>query len=220
MIPLYKQLAEKIKIDIEKVEVNTPILSERDLALKYNISRMTARKAIDELVSDGYLYRDTNKGTFVSDSKLHKQIYSNWLFSSIGDASTTNIIYFDIKKDDVKIAELLNMSYEDYFMRVVKVNHIDVPVSIDEIYINKFLAKEKRIDNREDIAHIHKFIEGFVIKQKFTPCIVPIKYAAMLHVKVNSILMRVDCEILTKNGETFAHIISYINDKYEVAVTL
>ncbi len=220
MIPLYKQLADKIKADIQNIEVNAPILSERDLAVKYNISRMTARKAIDELVNDGYLYRDTNKGTFVSDSKLHKQINSNWVFSSIGETCKSNIIYFDIKKEDIKVAELLSISGEDYFIRVVKVNYNDKPVSIDEIYINQFLAKEKRIDNRENIANIHKFIEGFAIKQKFTPIIVPIKYAAMLHVKVNSLLMRVDCEILTKNGQKFAHIISYINENYEVAVTL
>ena len=217
MIPLYKQLVKKIRNDIEMVEVNSPILSERELAVKYSVSRMTARKAIDELVHEGFLYRDTNKGTYVSDAKLHK---NNWVFSGIGDTCSYNIIYFDTKKDDKFIADLLLMDEQDYFIRLIKKNYNDNPVSIDEIYINKYLAKNKKIDNRQDIANIHKFIDGFTIIQKFTPVVVPIKYAALLKIKVNCLIMRVDCEILTKSGDKFAHIISYISDKYEVAVTL
>ena len=40
---------------------------ERDLAEMLNVSRITVRKAIDELVEDGLLIRKQGSGTFVSN---------------------------------------------------------------------------------------------------------------------------------------------------------
>ncbi len=44
-----------------------PIIAERKLAEIYNIGYMTARRAIDDLVEDGLLYRKPRKGTFVAE---------------------------------------------------------------------------------------------------------------------------------------------------------
>jgi len=44
--------------------------SETDLAGTYAVSRMTARHALTELVSEGYLYRVHGKGTFVSRPRI------------------------------------------------------------------------------------------------------------------------------------------------------
>jgi len=43
------------------------IYSENELALKFSVSRMTARKAIDKLCSEGVLIRSQGLGTFVAD---------------------------------------------------------------------------------------------------------------------------------------------------------
>lgn len=46
--------------------LNQQIPSEDELCRKYNISKITVRQAINNLVSDGYLMKIQGKGTFVS----------------------------------------------------------------------------------------------------------------------------------------------------------
>lgn len=68
--PLYQQVKSKILHKIASLSANSSIPSERALSLEFEVSRMTVRKAIDELVDEGILYRDKTRGTFVSDKEL------------------------------------------------------------------------------------------------------------------------------------------------------
>lgn len=75
-VPLYYQLKEIIKEDIDKGRLvpGQPIMSERELGERYNISRMTVRQAVSELVNEGYLYRQHGKGTFVADLTIKRSL--------------------------------------------------------------------------------------------------------------------------------------------------
>lgn len=54
-LPLYYQLAEALKTKIEEGQLNTHerLPSERELSERFNVSRMTARKALSEIESEG-----------------------------------------------------------------------------------------------------------------------------------------------------------------------
>ena len=73
-VPKYFQLASILRQKIEdgEWEPRSPIPSERQLEVLYNISRTTIREAIDSLVQQGFLYREHGRGTFVSPQKLQK----------------------------------------------------------------------------------------------------------------------------------------------------
>ncbi len=73
-VPKYFQLASILRQKIEdgEWEPRSPIPSERQLEVLYNISRTTIREAINSLVQQGYLYREHGRGTFVSPQKLQK----------------------------------------------------------------------------------------------------------------------------------------------------
>ncbi len=70
-MPKYYQLRE-ILLDLIENElgVDAPVPSERELASRYGLSRMTARQAVEHLVSEGRLYRVQGKGTFVARAKI------------------------------------------------------------------------------------------------------------------------------------------------------
>ena len=70
-VPLYKQLKTILKELIEKgkIKAGERILSENELISRFNVSSTTARRALNELVSEGFLYRIQGKGTFVADFK-------------------------------------------------------------------------------------------------------------------------------------------------------
>ena len=59
--PIYLKIKERLMEDIRDKSVSTPIDSERELAVKFDVSRMTVRRAVNELVAEGYLYRNKNR---------------------------------------------------------------------------------------------------------------------------------------------------------------
>ncbi|MBN1901579.1 GntR family transcriptional regulator [Candidatus Sumerlaeota bacterium] len=65
--PVYKKLKETIIKEIQNgtLKENDTILSERLLTEKFNISRISVRKAVSELIEENYLYTIPGKGTFV-----------------------------------------------------------------------------------------------------------------------------------------------------------
>ena len=68
--PLYYQIREHIreKINNNEYPPNSMIPSEAELCEIYDVSRVTVRRAILDLVQEGLLTRGKGKGTFVSES--------------------------------------------------------------------------------------------------------------------------------------------------------
>ena len=66
--PLYKQLQRALREAIHKKVLgpDDALPAERDLADEFKISRITVRKALDGLVSEGLLTRRQGAGTFVA----------------------------------------------------------------------------------------------------------------------------------------------------------
>lgn len=75
-IPLYFQLKSLLEEQIKtgQLKPGVKILSENELCKKYQISRTTARQAVQELVKVGRLVRTQGRGTYVSDFHVHKPV--------------------------------------------------------------------------------------------------------------------------------------------------
>ena len=78
-IPLYKQIkAIMIRYVLsEHSGYDTPIPTEMEIAEHFHVSRPTVRQAIREMVVEGYLYRISGKGTFVSKPKIEQTSLEN-----------------------------------------------------------------------------------------------------------------------------------------------
>jgi DNA-binding GntR family transcriptional regulator len=76
--PLYAQIADQLRSNIrtEKWQEGERIPTEFDLCDIYHVSRITIRKAIDELVRENLLYRERAKGTFVKKFSPNISEYS------------------------------------------------------------------------------------------------------------------------------------------------
>ncbi len=68
-LPLYQQLQRALREAIENgvIAPQDALPPERDLAEMLGVSRITVRKAIDELAEEGLLVRKQGSGTFVSN---------------------------------------------------------------------------------------------------------------------------------------------------------
>mgnify|MGYP001816648069 CR=1 len=65
-IPKYVVVENKIKESLKYRYVDEKLPGERVLAKEFGVSYMTLRKAVDNLVAEGYLYRVATQGTYVS----------------------------------------------------------------------------------------------------------------------------------------------------------
>ncbi|HEY3364438.1 MAG TPA: GntR family transcriptional regulator [Symbiobacteriaceae bacterium] len=74
--PLYYQIKTWLLevIDSGAYRPGDRIPSERELTDQFGVSRMTARQALKELESQGYLYRVQGRGTFVATPKLEQPL--------------------------------------------------------------------------------------------------------------------------------------------------
>lgn len=68
-IPLYQQLKHKLLKEWKGLSPLSPIPSERELCDRYNVSRPTVRKALEELQQEGEIHRLPGKGTFIAEKK-------------------------------------------------------------------------------------------------------------------------------------------------------
>jgi GntR family transcriptional regulator len=66
-IPTYLKLADELESEITKMDVNTRLASEKDLALIHGVNRLTARAAVQELERRYLVRRRRGSGTFVSE---------------------------------------------------------------------------------------------------------------------------------------------------------
>jgi GntR family transcriptional regulator len=75
-IPKHAQLREILRrLAEEDLPPNSPVPSERDLASRYGVSRLTVREAIGQLVAEGLLNRVRGKGTFTSRPRVDSQLH-------------------------------------------------------------------------------------------------------------------------------------------------
>lgn len=76
--PLYLWLAQVLREQIEagQIDPHHPVPSERVLSERYDVSRMTARHALETLALEGYLYRHPRRGTFVAEPRLRFSVGS------------------------------------------------------------------------------------------------------------------------------------------------
>ncbi|ADU29479.1 GntR family transcriptional regulator [Evansella cellulosilytica] len=95
----YQFVKDEIKSKILQgfIQPHQKVGSENELIKKYEVSRHTIRKAIDDLVNEGWIYKKQGAGTFCADRSVNKLVkegrgkniavistyFSNYIFPSI-----------------------------------------------------------------------------------------------------------------------------------------
>ncbi|MFV0381795.1 MAG: GntR family transcriptional regulator [Breznakia sp.] len=216
-VPIYRKIKNALIEKISTLSPNDPVESERILAFEYKASRMTVRKAIDELVDEGYLYRDANRGTFVSDAVLHKKNTTIKNEQELGNVDY-KIIYFDVKATSPEdVQEYLYLRAEDAIVRMVRLLLVDAkPLAIEEIYIKRLNLSDEELGNMPKWRDFNAFIAQGSITQRFVPTLVPMRYAHFLGMKINEPIILIENFINSKNGQPLIYMRTYNNPKERV----
>jgi GntR family transcriptional regulator len=141
-VPIYHQLEEYIKQQIENglLMEEAVIPSEREYAQTFQISRMTVRQAINNLVSEGYLKRQKGRGTFVNKKKIEQELQGMTSFTedmlSRGMSPSSTLLSFQIIPADKKTATHLRMEENDFVYKIKRTRLADdAPMALETAYI-------------------------------------------------------------------------------------
>lgn len=141
--PLYAMVKKHIldRITTGELAVNERVPSENELVKKFNISRMTANRALKELTEEGYLVRVAGVGTFVADFKVKGQLVEVHNIAedvkARGHFYSADLITNDSIPAPADVAQRFGLGHgETVFYTVVVHFEQGVPIQLEKRYVN------------------------------------------------------------------------------------
>ncbi|MDZ4770196.1 MAG: GntR family transcriptional regulator [Chloroflexota bacterium] len=140
--PLYEQIKAYIVSNIQ-AGVFTPdarIPSERALSEQFGVSRLTVKRAIDELTQHGVLYVQIGKGTYISRPKVMGQLEQLTSFSEEmsgrGQHPSSRVLEAAIIPASVEAARALRLAPGAPLFRLVRLRQADAtPMAIERTHL-------------------------------------------------------------------------------------
>jgi GntR family transcriptional regulator len=141
-LSLYHQLKQIISDKIQEGEwkVGDKIPSETELCEQYEVSRITARRALTELEHGGMIERKTGKGTFVKFSGISQELNRFYSFTNEvklrGYTPSSKLLALDIITPDEEVRTSLNLAADEkvYLIKRLRMANNETIV-IDRSYL-------------------------------------------------------------------------------------
>lgn len=139
-VPLYAQIRELLRSELARLEPGQAIPPEPELQERFGVSRITVRKAVDDLVTEGLLLRQQGSGTFVQCPKLTHELsmITSWTeqLESLGYApQTAQLAIEEIDAPD-RVAFGLGLERGERAYRIRRIRlAFDEPVTLMTNYI-------------------------------------------------------------------------------------
>ncbi|MBS4218471.1 transcriptional regulator PhoB [Bacillus sp. FJAT-49711] len=161
--PLYMQIRQMLKNNIQDgtYKQDEQIPTEAELCEMYNVSRITIRKAIEELVKEGLLTRIPRRGTFVTTNKFQNELLSVSGFSEfshqLGMIPNSRILKSEVIPASEDIAEHLSIEVGSPILELERLMYVnDRPLFYDIAHYSliRFPDLEKKITGNESTYKI------------------------------------------------------------------
>ncbi len=142
-LPLYSQLREALLALLKDGEFREgdSFPTERELGEKFEVSRITVRRALDELVREGYLIARQGKGTFVAKPKISRHVPQMRSFSQEmidqGQRPGSRLLSLGHQRVGLRIATALSLPEDSWVWVVERLRLADEePICISLVYLN------------------------------------------------------------------------------------
>lgn len=207
-IPLYRQLANIIRESIESGEFrqDMQIPTESILSQQYVVSRITVRKALEELTDEGLLIRRQGKGTFVNTDE---SVQTNYPFMPFNEAVRqagknpgTKLVSYSLESSNRKVAKFLGLEAGSEIIQLKRLRFADsVPISMETDFFPPdfdFLASESLVGSSSEILRSHNILPLHGINT-ISICYANEEEANLLDVEQDAPLLYVYSEIRDQN---------------------
>jgi len=232
-LPRYYQLKEIMRdmIENEQLKPGDTVPTERELCEYHEISRMTARKAIIELVHEGILFREQGKGTFVAKPKVRQNVSELVGFTEEmkkkGLTVETKILDFKIKEPTTKIKKQLNLQTIDKVFEILRLRLVEgEPYAIEKAWIPEKYARGFKEEELEGYSLYKVLEEKYGIrlshgKQTMEPIILTSYESSLLGVREDILGLLFERRTFTDDDNPIEFTKSvYRSDRYKFEITL
>lgn len=231
--PLYHQIYTILRDEIiNGGYANGTILpSEFELTRDYGVSRVTAKRALNELAADGLVSRERGRGTVVRYETPAAPVRSSveGLLENLlqmGLKTSVRLISFDYVPASVDVARALGCTGGDEVQRAVRVRSLEgepfshltthVPAVIGRSYSRRDLASLPLLGLLERC--------GVVVssaRQTLTATLADARIAPLLGVQVGAPLLRISRTVYDQDGGAVEYITGlYRPDRYQYQMNL
>lgn len=229
-LAMYLQIANKLKQEIfsKKYKPGEKIGTQRELEERFNVSKITVRKAIEVLQNEGLVMTSHGRGTFVKPEKVEQSLDQLHSLSEIIQHSgySPHVQIYKIAtltKDECFIPEDTDSEEFLYIERLHTVN--DKPIAFAQAYIPYALSVNWTKEDLEQTA-IYDLLEQQGIQighasQLIEACPATDKLAQRLAVKEDSPLLKAERTTFCVNNKLIEKIIFYYRyEEYSFKINL
>ncbi|MBL1229235.1 GntR family transcriptional regulator [Enterococcus sp. BWB1-3] len=226
-LPIYLQIHDKLKEDIEKGRwaIGDRLPSERELAVHFNVSRMTLRQAIQTLADEGILERKIGSGTYVARKKVQEKMIGTTSFTQImvsqnRTPSSKTVSYFIAKPNSSEQAKL-QLSEEDSILRMERIRYADgIPICFEVASIPYFLVE--KYSKSEISTSLYQMLEekgGYKIghaNQTISAMLASEQISEYLEIKRGDAILRLRQISYLEDGRPFEYVrTQYAGNRFE-----
>ena len=152
-LPKYKKIKTYILDGIASRSFTDALPSENKLADFFSVSRMTARKAMDELEREGHITRVNGKGSFVNTQKHYSGFFRVRPFKlwaqDLNVTPSTQVLKVGVVEAPGEVARVLG--FPDQVTLIKRLNYFDdVPVRYAVHYLRTEIAAGILMDDLEN----------------------------------------------------------------------
>ncbi len=172
-MPLYQKIMKNIQdyIKNQGLEHGDVIPTEKALSEKYQVSRVTIRKAISRLIEKEILYSIKGSGTYVAFPKFEHNLFKLQGFTEemqpYHDSIKNKVIEFRLIKPNDEIQEILNLNKEEKVYNIKRIRKLNGEVLIIEnAYIPFELFPDLSVEAMTKSKYGYLKEKGYVIKKR------------------------------------------------------
>lgn len=147
----YESIREVMRDRIAGLEIGDALPPERQLAAEFGVARMTLRRAIDELVREGYLLRRQGSGTYVAEPKIAQRLTITSFSEDMrrrGFRPASETLSATEEPAGARIGRRLQISPRDIVLTAVRLRLADdVPMAIETLHVPRALVPGLRGDD-------------------------------------------------------------------------
>lgn len=212
-IPYYYQIQQSLKDFIlnGKWKPGDFILSERELSELFKVSRITVRKALDNLLIEGLIKKVKGKGTVVAKPKIEEQLFNKLIgtyqdLTEKGFKVKNKILSFVLKDPDEQEISNLKISSSDKIFKVERLRYME-----DEPYHYSITSIPRKLCSNFDVnlmindslIHVMDKYYGlkiYKLKRVLESTIASPQEAKLFGIKVGSPILLFYNTALSENG--------------------
>lgn len=225
-IPIYHQLEEQLRQQISdgSLKPEEVIPSERELSETYEISRMTVRQALNNLVGEGILFRLKGKGTYVSPKKVEQGLLGLTSFTEDmlerGLTPNSELLSFSRLMADKQTALNLHIGEGQFVFQVDRIRTADqLPMAFESAFMPCSLMEN--LTEEQAQGSIYQYLQEQLslriedAYQQIEAAAATDKEAKLLDIKVGDPVLRINRTSFLEDGTAFEYVKSTFRaDRY------